>query len=80
MEYSLYVLKNSNGRHYIGISANIEKRLYSHNSGRVRSTRPYGPWRLIYSEKYPNRILARRREVFLKNNFEARSKIFLKNI
>ena len=76
MEYFVYILKNRQGRHYIGISHNPTVRLESHNSGKVRSTKPYRPWSIIYSEKLPNRLDARKREVELKNNFEGRRKIF----
>lgn len=79
MSYYLYVLKNNNGgRHYIGISANVEERLRGHNSGRVKSTKAYGPWHLAYSERHATRLEARRREVILKNNFTERNKIFSK--
>ena len=74
----LYVLENDKSRHYIGISSNITKRLNEHNLGQVRSTKFYKPWRIIYNEKHPNRIEARRREVTLKTNFYIRSGILNK--
>lgn len=77
MPYKLYILKNTKGRHYIGISSNIEQRLKTHNAGYVRSTKTYRPWSLVYTELHASRIEARKREVLLKNNFEARNKIFL---
>ena len=76
MEYSVYVLKNKNSRHYIGISADVCKRLSQHNSGDVRSTRFYRPWIVIYSESHRSRELARKREVQLKSSFEERNKVF----
>lgn len=74
--YKLYVIKNKDGKRYIGISSDVEKRLNSHNRGSVRSTKPYKPWHLVYCEEYQSRLEARQREVFLKSNFTARSKIF----
>ncbi len=79
MKYYVYVLENNSGRHYIGISSNIEKRLEYHNSGRVRSTKPFRPWQIIFKEVFDNRIEARKKEVKLKNNFELRNKIFIKH-
>ena len=75
MFYYLYILENNGGRHYIGISSDIVKRLSEHNAGRVRSTKFYKPWRIIYKEKCINRIEARKREVILKTNFHVRSSI-----
>ena len=76
MEYSIYILKNKDGRHYIGMSHEVERRLESHNRGRVRSTKPYRPWVIAYVEKCGNRLDARNREVLLKSSFEERDKIF----
>jgi len=76
MLYHLYVLENNQGKHYIGISADIVKRLEAHNSGRVRSTKSYRPWRIIYQEECGGRIEARRREKKLKANYAERMKIF----
>ena len=78
MVYFLYILKSNNGRHYIGMSSNPKKRLESHNSGRVISTKPYRPWAIVHLEKYENRIEARKREVALKGSFEARNRILEK--
>lgn len=76
MEYSVYVLRNKNRRHYVGISGDVSKRLKQHNGGDVRSTRFYRPWIVIYSESYESRESARKREVQLKSSFEERNKIF----
>ncbi len=64
------------GRHYIGISGNVSKRLKQHNNGNVRSTSFYRSWAMIYSESHSSRELARKREVQLKSSFEERNKIF----
>ena len=74
----LYVLINvaPKARHYIGITDNLAARLAAHNSGRVRSTKPYRPWRMVYTEEYASRTEARRRELFLKRTARARKDIF----
>lgn len=76
MEYSVYVLRNKDRRHYIGISSDVSERLKQHNRGEVRSTCFYKPWIMIYSESHSSRELARKREVQLKSSFEERNKIF----
>ena len=55
-------------RLYIGSTANLKNRLHEHNSGKVRSTRPYRPWRLIYYEAHRTSQLSRRAELFYKTS------------
>lgn len=66
----IYLLESLiNGKSYTGSTHedNPEKRLQSHNSGKVRSTKFGRPWRLIYSEKFDNYTEARKRELFFKS-------------
>lgn len=66
--YFTYVLySDSCNRYYVGISADVEKRLVGHNKGNTKSTKPFVPWRLVHVEEYDNRILARDREKYLKS-------------
>ena len=47
----VYILKSEkNGRLYIGCTNDLRKRLRKHNSGLVRSTKPYLPWEIVYYE------------------------------
>jgi len=65
--YYVYFLKSlKNNDLYIGSTENIQKRLIRHNSGKVRSTQYYRPWRLLGFEEFENRSEAVRRENFLK--------------
>ncbi|MEK7114276.1 MAG: GIY-YIG nuclease family protein [Patescibacteria group bacterium] len=50
--------------------------LKTHNNGAVRSTKPFRPWRVGYTEEYSTRTEARRRELFLKRTARARKDIF----
>jgi putative endonuclease len=52
---------------YIGISKDVSNRLKYHNSGKVKTTKNKGPWRVIYIEKHSTVIEARRREKYLKS-------------
>jgi len=67
--YNVYLLESvESGRWYIGYTPSpIKERLIKHNSGIVISTRPFMPWKLIYSESYLNRKDATGREKFLKS-------------
>jgi len=63
----VYVLKSLTfGNRYVGVTNNLEKRLKEHNSGKCRYTKGRMPWKIIYTEKFSNLTLARRRENFLK--------------
>jgi len=81
MNYFVYVLENSDGRHYIGITTDPERRLIEHNKGGTKSTRPFRPWRMIYLEKYIDRSQACKREWHLKHpkGYKEKLKIIEKN-
>lgn len=70
MFYYTYILRSfKNDSLYIGYSANLKKRLESHNSGKNRATRPFVPYKLIYYEAFLNRIDAKNREIYLKSGY-----------
>jgi putative endonuclease len=67
-EYKVYILKSINfNRYYIGHSANTEKRLSEHNSGKVRSTKAYRPWKIVHFEVKSNKKEAYTREMQIKS-------------
>jgi len=39
----------------------------AHNAGKVRSTKAYRPWKVVYAEQYDLYSEARKRELFLKS-------------
>jgi putative endonuclease len=67
--YYTYILKSysSSSHYYIGYTHNIETRLIDHNSGLVKSTKRYMPWKLIYFETYETKSEARLRELQIKS-------------
>ena len=62
---------------YVGLTSNLKNRIEFHNNGYEQTTRPYKPFRLIYSEEFPDRPTARNREKHLKT---ASGKSFLKTL
>ena len=65
--YFVYILRSkTTGKHYIGSTYNVDKRLVAHNSGANRSTRAGMPWEIIYSESYASRSEAWQREKLIK--------------
>lgn len=67
--YYFYVLQSEiNKKLYKGTTNDLKKRFKEHNSGKVRSTKCYRPWQLIYYEGHRNKILARKTELFYKSS------------
>lgn len=65
--YYVYILQSEKtGRRYIGSTENVEKRLGEHNSGKTYSTRFGRPWKIIFTEEYPDKSAAQSREYQLK--------------
>ena len=61
--FYVYILKSeSSNRYYIGYSELPDRRLFEHNSGKVKSTRNFRPWVKVYSETFDTELLAIRRE------------------
>jgi len=66
--YFTYILKSRNFDYfYIGHTADLEKRLSEHNSGRVKSTKKYLPWEIIYYESINTKSEAYKRELQIKS-------------
>ncbi|MBI2278984.1 MAG: GIY-YIG nuclease family protein [Candidatus Brennerbacteria bacterium] len=56
-----------NQRYYVGSTEGIKKRLAKHNRGEVKSTKVHRPWKVVYTESFPTRQEARRRELRVKS-------------
>ena len=65
---------------YTGYSSNLKKRFKEHNAGKVKSTKKYRPFELIYYECFNNKKDAMIEENFLKTGKgRERLKFLLKN-
>jgi len=68
MPFYVYIIQSEIDRsYYIGSTRDIDERLERHNQGRSKYTKTKRPWKLIYSEKHPNRAVAVKREKEIKN-------------
>ncbi len=68
MFYYVYILlSKKDGKHYIGSTTNVEKRLLYHNTGKQKSTKYRIPFELIYHEKYDDKKIALQREKQIKS-------------
>ncbi len=66
--YYSYILKSEKtSRHYYGHCEDLEVRLKRHNSGKVRSTKAYLPWKIHFFEEFATRPEATSREKFYKS-------------
>ena len=65
-----YVLQSTKNTNYFykGSTNDLERRLGQHNAGNVASTRPHGPFRLVYYEAYQQEAAARLRESSVKKS------------
>ena len=65
--FYVYVLSSLKiNRIYIGYSTDLKKRYREHSTGRVKSTKNFLPWKLVYYEAYLSKNDATQREKELK--------------
>ena len=68
MSYYSYVLRSTkNGILYKGSTQNLEIRLQTHNSSKVKFTSKNIPWELVISEEFSTRSEAVKREKWYKS-------------
>ena len=66
--FFVYAISSRNRNYiYVGMTKDLESRINRHNQKRERTTRPYSPFDLIYSEQVETRIEARKREIYWKS-------------
>jgi putative endonuclease len=66
--YFVYILKSLKVlRYYIGSSENVARRLSAHNSGKVKSTKAYKSWEIVYLERFKIKSDALKREKQIKS-------------
>ena len=53
---------------YVGMALDSIKRLKEHNSGKNRYTKAHLPWKIIFTEEYPDWATARVKEKYLKSS------------
>ena len=64
--YQAYILSNSDGQSYIGLSQNPDQRLNQHNANVSKWTRGRGPWWLVWTSQQMSLGEARKLENKLK--------------
>ena len=64
---TVYVLKATSGKRYVGITRTLERRLKEHRSGATKGGQILGEFSLLHTEQYADYRSAREREKFLKS-------------
>jgi len=68
MNYYVYAIRSIQRNYiYVGLSNDFNRRVHEHNAGYERTTKPYRPFEIILIEEFPTRVLARKREKYLKS-------------
>ena len=66
MPFFVYILRNSEGRFYIGQTSDLTLRLQRHNEGKVFWTKSHSPWEIVFSTQFDTRSEAVKEERRLK--------------
>ena len=67
MPFTVYVLYSQQfTRLYKGYTSELNSRLKQHNSAKVRSTKHYIPWSVVYTEEFEFKADAIKREKYFK--------------
>jgi len=77
MYYVYAIQSKKNKTVYVGYTNDLQKRFRLHNLGKIFSTKPYRPFRLMYYEAYRNKDDALERERFFKSGW---GKNYLKRV
>ncbi len=65
--YFVYMVKNDFGKLYVGITENLRKRLYYHNTKQgAQFTQGKAKFILVFHERYNSLVEARKREIQIK--------------
>jgi putative endonuclease len=77
--YYVYIVKCADNTLYTGISTQLERRIEEHNSSDrgAKYTRVRRPVELVYSEEYPDRSSASKREYEIKKRMTREKKLAL---
>jgi len=77
--YFVYMVKCADNTLYTGIATELERRIEEHNGSDkgAKYTRVRRPVRLVYSEEYPDRSSASKREYEIKKKMSRAEKLKL---
>jgi len=65
--YIVYVLRDTNGKFYKGMTNNLARRLKEHRSGKTITTSRMTVFSVVYKEEFEKSEDARKRELYFKS-------------
>jgi putative endonuclease len=65
--YTVYVLQDLNGNYYKGMTKDLKRRIAEHQRGQTQTTKSMVGLQVVYTEEFPDRLSARKRELYLKS-------------
>ena len=67
MPYFTYIhYSESNDQYYIGSCKDVLIRLKRHNDGATPSTKPYRPWKIVWTELHESKSDVLKKELYIK--------------
>ena len=70
MKYFVYVIySEQHDKIYIGMTSNLQKRVFAHNNLPKGWTQSFRPWKLVHSEEFLTKSEALKREKELKSHW-----------
>ena len=72
----VYILRGASGRHYIGSTDNLERRLAEHRRGSNHTSRRLGKIELLAMKEFASMAEARKFEITLKRKKNPRLAVF----
>lgn len=76
--YVVYILSSLKDQsYYVGYTSDVIKRLAQHNTGKSRYTKGHRPYQVVYTESFPTKAEAEKRESYIKKY--GNMKAFLKS-
>lgn len=76
----LYILQCKDDTLYTGITNNLEQRIAKHETGQgAKYTRGRGPFKILYTQEFPNRSAASSREYEIKRLSKLQKKMLSSN-
>ena len=66
MAYRVYVIRNREGKFYIGLSDDVARRVQQYNAGQSRWTKGRGPWTIVWQSEESSLTDAKKLENRLK--------------
>ena len=66
--YYVYAISSLDRNYiYVGLTDNLERRFREHNSGKNKTTKPYSPFKILYTQEFETRLEARQKEKYFKS-------------